>query len=87
MKNLYTWVAAFLFVALAISVMACTSASSAGTVTVVDRPDIHAVNTNYMGYRAPLRPLNFIKLPVGSIRPRVGKEFLELQPRRPGPDI
>lgn len=56
MKNLYTWVAAFLFVALAISVMACTSASSAGTVTVVDRPDIHAVNTNYMGYRAPLRP-------------------------------
>ena len=44
MKNLYTWVAAFLFVALAISVMACTSASSAGTVTVVDRPDIHAVN-------------------------------------------
>ena len=45
---------------------------SAGTVTVVDRPDIHAVNTNYMGYRAPLRPLNFIKLPVGSIRPEGG---------------
>ena len=35
MKNLYTWVAALLFVTLAISVMACTSASSAGTVTVV----------------------------------------------------
>ena len=52
MKNLYTWVAALLFVTLAISVMACTSASSAGTVTVVDRPNIHAVNTNYMGYRA-----------------------------------
>ena len=63
MKNLYTWVAALLFVALTVSVTACTSASSAGTVTVVDRPDTHAVNANYMGYRAPLRPLNFIKLP------------------------
>ena len=71
------------FVALAISVMACTSASSAGTVTVVDRPDIHAVNTNYMGYRAPLRPLNFIKLPVGSIVPRVGKEISGVAARRP----
>ena len=44
MKNLYTWVAALLFVALTVSVTACTSASSAGTVTVVDRPDTHAVN-------------------------------------------
>ena len=80
MKNLYTWVAALLFVALTVSVTACTSASSAGTVTVVDRPDTHAVNVNYMGYRAPLRPLNFIKLPVGSIRPEGWvRKFLELQ--------
>lgn len=80
MKNLYTWVAALLFVALTVSVTACTSASSAGTVTVVDRPDTHAVNANYMGYRAPLRPLNFIKLPVGNIRPEGWvRKFLELQ--------
>ena len=83
MKNLYTWVAALLFVTLAISVMACTSASSAGTVTVVDRPNIHAVNTNYMGYRAPLRPLNFIKLPVAASVPRVGKEVSGVAARRP----
>ena len=82
MKNLYTWVAALLFVALTVSVTACTSASSAGTVTVVDRPDTHAVNVNYMGYRAPLRPLNFIKLPVGSIR-RVGKEIFGVAARWP----
>ena len=36
MKNLYTWVAAFLFVALAISVMACTSASSAGPASSIE---------------------------------------------------
>ena len=83
MKNLYTWVAALLFVALTVSVTACTSASSAGTVTVVDRPDTHAVNANYMGYRAPLRPLNFIKLPVGSIPPELGKEISGVAARRP----
>ena len=84
MKNLYTWVAALLFVALTVSVTACTSASSAGTVTVVDRPDTHAVNANYMGYRAPLRPLNFIKLPVQTCRPRgLGKEISGVAARRP----
>lgn len=59
----------FASIVLGVAVTACASASSSGTVTVVDRPDIQSVNTNYIGYRAPLQPLNFIKLPVGSIQP------------------
>ena len=53
----------FASIVLGVAVTACAPASSSGTVTVVDRPDIQSVNTNYIGYRAPLRPLNFIKLP------------------------
>ena len=70
----------FASIVLGMAVTACAPASSCGTVTVVDRPDIQSVNTNYIGYRAPLRPLNFIKLPVGSIQPEGWvKKYLELQ--------
>ena len=71
----------FASIVLGVAVTACASASSSGTVTVVDRPDIQSVNTNYIGYRAPLRPLNFIKLPVGSIQPEgwVKKRLSERQ--------
>ena len=49
-------------------------------ITIVDRPNIEAVNVNYIGCKAPLRPLNFIKLPIESIKPEGWiKKYLELQ--------
>lgn len=38
-------------------------------ITLVDRPDTKSANPNYTQNRAPLLPLNFIKLPVGDVKP------------------
>lgn len=60
------------YVTYAISLLllaACVSKSSY-TVTNVDRPDTTAVNQHYVSNRKPLQALNFIKLPVGSIKPK-----------------
>lgn len=48
---------------------ACSSPDGQGEVSVVDRPDISRTNTSYISNRAPLQPLNFIKLPVGAVQP------------------
>ena len=62
----------FASIVLGVAVTACAPASSSGTVTVVDRPDIQSVNTNYIGYRAPLSTVEFYKLPVGVFSPKAG---------------
>jgi DUF1680 family protein len=38
-------------------------------ITTISRPSTFKTNSYYQGNRAPLQPLSFIKLPVGSIRP------------------
>lgn len=49
-------------------------------VTVIARPSVAVKNVNYTGNRTPLLPQQFIKLPVGSIRPDGWlRKYLELQ--------
>jgi len=48
--------------------------------TTIIRPSITTSNSFYVSNKAPLQPLNFIKLPVGSIQPEGWiKKYLELQ--------
>ena len=70
-----------LFLCSAVPVLnACSSGNGQMEVTVVDRPDISQTNVNYVSDRAPLRPLNFIKLPVGDVQPEGWvRKYLELQ--------
>lgn len=54
--------------------------AKADRVSVVERPDISSANNSYVNNRAPLRQLNFIKLPVGAVQPEGWvRRYLELQ--------
>lgn len=71
-------------VATAFAIQASAATAATGpvgtTVTVVARPDISGANSSYVCNRAPLRQLNFIKLPVGSVQPEGWvRQYLELQ--------
>lgn len=65
-----------------IASMSCSCGVAIGDteIELVDRPDVSIVNSNYIGNRQPLKPLNFIKLPVGAIQPEGWlKKYLLLQ--------
>ncbi len=38
-------------------------------IEVVDRPDLTSTNSYYPSNLPPLKPSNFIKLPVGAVKP------------------
>lgn len=60
----------------------CTDSSTSkdNEVTVVDRPSTETLNSHYTSNKQPLLPNNFIKLPVGQVKPKGWpKRILELQ--------
>ena len=79
MKNLKGGLAGILITA-GLLAASCTSDQSSSAVAIVNRPDCAQTNVNYVGNHLPLKPMNFIKLPVGSIQPEGWlKKYLELQ--------
>jgi len=41
-----------------------------GVITIIDKPDTSVTNDFYIGNHAPLKASAFLKLPIGTIRPR-----------------
>lgn len=61
-------------------IIACEGGKSDCSVEVMERPVVTDINVSYIGNREPLKPLSFIKLPVGDIQPDGWlKKYLLLQ--------
>ncbi len=67
--NIYTIIAAVSLLAGLPLLPACNHSGEALRVEMTTGPDLSKANVSYISNRSPLKPLSFIKLPVGTVKP------------------